>query len=229
MERPPKFVPHEVVRVVAATGRERDENDDPFDATSEIGREAVVQGAVPDGEGWMLRVRIEAHDEIFEFPEDALETTGKLVANEDADSTETRPHDPERDRWRDDVLLSVITDTRDAGRAAEIAEDAAAVLAGLDRVDEVEWRLSGWEDEPYWIELWAWSDTDALKAFGDIVGLVGEGWEHDEDEEVFVSSKWTQVGGATFLALGISEADVSYRRWTSPERRSRSEIATRSH
>jgi hypothetical protein len=225
MERSPRFVPHEIVRIAAATGRERDFFDEPFDAGSVVGQEAVVQGAMPDGNGWVISVWVESTDDLYYFPEDALETTDRVTEHGDDDLTATAPLDPGRDRWRDDVLLNVVTDTINRELAEAIAEDAAETLAAIEGVDEVEWRLEEWTDEPYRITLWAWSDTDVLQTFGRIVSHVDSGWEHDEDEELFVTSKWQQIEDGTFLAPGIREAAISYRRWMSPVRRSRSEIA----
>jgi hypothetical protein len=226
VERPPRFVPHEIVRIATATGRERDLwFDEPFDAKAVVGQEAVVQGAMPDGEHWLISAWVELTDDLYYFPEDALEKTGRVREHEDDGSARDVPFDRDRDRWRDDVLLHVVTDTTDRQLAGAIAEDAAETLAAIEGVDDVEWRLDEWTDEPYHISFWAWSHTDALQAFGRIVTLVESGWEHDEDEDLFVTSEWQQTENRTFLARGIREAAISYRRWMSPVRRSRSEIA----
>jgi len=184
-----------------------------------------VQGAMPDGDGWVISAWVESTDDLYYFSEDALEKTSRVREHEDDGSVRDVPLDPDRDRWRDDVLLHATTDTTDRKLAGAIAEDAAETLATIEGVDEVEWRLDEWTDEPYRITLWAWSQTDALQAFGRIVSLVESGWEHDEDEELFVTSEWRQTENRAFLARGIREAAISYRRWMSPVRRSRSEIA----
>jgi len=216
-------VPHEIVRIATATEGARDVFDEPFDAATVVGQEAVVEGAMPHGDGWVIHAWVESLDDVYDFPEDALESTGRVSVQGEG-STRDRQLDPDQDRWRDDVLVEAATDTTDPALAAAIAKDAAGTLATIQGVDEVDWRLEQWTDEPHHITLWAWSYGDALQAFGRIVSLVESGWEHDDDEEVFVTSRWKQSDDRAFLARGIRELEVSYRRWTSPVRRSRSEI-----
>ncbi len=224
VETPPKFVPHEVVRVVAVTGRERDLPDEPFDAATVVGQEVIVQGATPYRGGWVISVWVESLGDLYEFPEAALAATGRILDLDHDGASATRPLDPGRDRWRDDVLFHVTTNATDEAEASAIAERAAATLTGIEGVDEVDWRLDPPSDDPYTISLWAWSDGDALAVFGRVVGLVGWEWDHDDDEEQFISSKWRRLGKHAFLAPGIEQAEVVYRRWLSPARRSRREI-----
>jgi hypothetical protein len=227
---PPKFVHGEVARVVTATGDERDASDEPLDAQFLIDHEVIVLGAQPTAaqDGWTIHAWVESLDDDSSFPEEALVSAGEIELEDEDGSKHREPLDPTRDRWRDDVLLTVTTDTTSSAEAKAIAERAAETLAGIERVGEVEWRLTEWSYGPVWITLWAWSDIDALEAFEEIVALTSEGWEHDEDERIFITSKWTRIGESQFLAAGVQEAEVCYRRWTTPRRRSRTEITSRS-
>lgn len=222
-EQPPKFVYGEVVRVVKLTGRERAMSVNPLDAQSLIGCEAIVVGAEPTAaqDGWAIQTWVESVENYWEFAEEALETTGEVEVEDDEGPKHRRPLDRERDRWRDDVLLTLTTETTNAGEANAIAERAAATLSDVPAVDEVTWRLTEWKDGPFWITVWVWSGLDALEAFRQIIDLAGGGWQHDENGNQFVTSLWMRGGDSEFLAPGVVTADVSYRRWTSPRRRSR--------
>jgi hypothetical protein len=57
VDRPPRFVFREIVRLVTATGDERDAVDEPCDVPL-VGQEVVVQGAVPTTteDGWLIRL-----------------------------------------------------------------------------------------------------------------------------------------------------------------------------
>jgi hypothetical protein len=218
----------EFARVVRATGAERGVLDEPLDARPFVGQEVVVVGAeaTPAQDGWMTAAVITSLDDVYYFPEEALEATGE-VELEDIDGSKRRvPLDRTRDRWRDDVLLTLTTDTTNPTDAKAIAERAAAALSAIASVAEVQWRVVQWAEERVEITLWAWSDGDALDAFADIVGVTNDGWEHDEDESLFIVSRWTRVGKSEFLAAGVERADVCYRCWMTPRRRSRADITS---
>jgi hypothetical protein len=173
----------------------------------------------------MIHAGVHALGDTYAFPEEALEGTGLVETVTDDGAAMRVPLDPERDRpWRDDVLIWLRTSTTDGDEAAKIAECAAATLAGVTGVDQIDWRIDVVRDEPVPVSMWAWSDGDALEAFARILGLASDGWEHEADEDMFVTSKWTRRDDGEFLAPGVEEADVSYRRWTNPRRRSRSDI-----
>jgi hypothetical protein len=224
--RPPKFLFAEVVRVVGATGSETDDLDEPIDAAALIGQEFVVQGARPtnDQQGWVIHLWVEALDVVCDVPEEGLEQTG-LIEVTDADGRVERvPLDPDKDRgWRDDVLLELVTETRSKQQAARIAKTAVAAVGERVEAEEVKWRLTGWRAEPLEITLWVFPVGDALAAFERLVGSPKRGWQHDEDEGVFISSRWERPAAddVVFLASGVRSAEVTYRRWTSPKRRSR--------
>ena len=199
----------------------------PFDAGAHVGEEVVVQGAAPtsDERGWIIDAWVGTLEAEYEFPEEALESAG-VVEREDAEGATRRlPLDEVEEPWEDDVQIVLRTETKDRAQAAAIAARAAEALHELPHVRDVEWHLTEWQDEePVWATMWVWSDGDALEAFAGIVSLTDTGWAHDEDERVFISSEWRRPPGDEFLAPGIQEADVCYRRWTSPRRRSRAEL-----
>ena len=224
--RPPKFLFAEVALIVGHTGTERDDFDDPVDVERLIGQEVVVQGARPtdDQRAWLIDVFVESIDTVvWDFSEGSLESTGLIEITDEHGNAERVPLDPARHRpWRDDVMIELETEAAVKEEAEALAESVAAALRELVDVDEVDWRLSEWKDEPFRITLWVYPSGDALEAFEAIVGAPAQGWERDEDESIFVSSRWErQSGPATvFLSPGVRAADVTYRRWTSPKRRS---------
>jgi hypothetical protein len=87
------------------------------------------------------------------------------------------------------------------------------------------------------VTLWVHGIGDVLDVYGRILDLADRGagpdetggwypdswfdgaWEHDNDESSFISARWTRVEGAEFLTPAVREAEVSYRRWMSPRRR----------
>jgi hypothetical protein len=71
---------------------------------------------------------------------------------------------PEQDGW----LIHAQIDSLDF--AYTLPEEAPETTTG--QVEVTEWR----DEEPVWITVWAWSDTDALEAFGRIVLLAERGW-----------------------------------------------------
>jgi hypothetical protein len=225
--RPPEFAYGELVRIVEVTGEVHAFSDLPIDPGSLLGREVVVEGAAPttDRDGWVIYVWIDGPDDVVEFPEHALKSTGRILLLND-DGTRT-PHtiDPVADQgWRDDVEIDLTTSTTDREEAEAIAARATATLAKLETVDEVASRIDERSNRPIEITLWAWSKQDALQAFTSVLALTTAGWEDDPDDDVFITSHWTRTGNDEFLARGVEAASVVYRRWTSPKRRSRSEI-----
>jgi hypothetical protein len=102
---------------------------------------------------------------------------------------------------------------------------AAQLLQSLDEVSAVQWRVDNViDDQRASVSMWVWSDGDALRAFAQIVALVPDGWEN-QDDDLFIGSRWTASDStAPFLSEGVLTASVTYRRWASPVRRSRTEI-----
>jgi hypothetical protein len=217
---PPKFLFAEVVRIVGATGAETDEWDDPLDVEPLMGREYVVQGAHPtdDQEDWIITLWLDDLQALCDFPEEALEATGLIELTEGDGRVLRVPLDPEQDRgWRDDVMVELETETTSEAEARAIAEAATAQLRGLVDVDELDWRLN----EPFRVTLWVVPRGDALDAFERIVDSLPVAWQHDEDESVFISSHWERSDdGDVLVEPRVRAADVTYRRWTSPRRRS---------
>jgi hypothetical protein len=234
------------VRIAAVTGQERDGFDGPLDASGLIGQEASVEGASPTAtqDGWICHVWVESQNDLVSFPEAALEPTGEIKVVGDEESVQRVRHDATTDRpWRDDVLLDLVTTARDIGEAQAIARLVADALTAVDGVDAVESRISRLPGDPVRVTLWVRCAGDALEVFGRIIDLAGGGappdetdrryvsswfdgpWEHSDDESEFISSRWIRTDGPQFLAPDVREADVAYRRWTSPRRRSRDEIA----
>jgi hypothetical protein len=226
---PPRFLLDEVVKITQATGQEEDIwGVDDIDVTQLIGEDAVIVGAVPsqDCRGWVFCISVPATGDDLEVPEQILEPTGQVEILESGGVVRV-PLDPQTSRpWRDDVMLWLQTRTYDAAEADTIARLAAERLRSLSEVSAVEWRVDhlGESSVPAWVSMWVWSDGDALCAFARIVDLAEDGWEIDDDRTC-ISSRWTAAKGTgSFLAEGICEASVSYRRWTDPRRRSRSEL-----
>jgi hypothetical protein len=223
--RPPKFLPGEVVRIVAAKGTEKDDFGDPVDAENLIGEEAIVQGARPtdDQRAWLIDVFVGSDSLVWDFSEAYLASTGLVEIMDERGNTQRVSLDPAQHRpWRDDLLIGLETETTVTEEVEALAKEAAAALRKLVDVDEIEWRLDERKDEPFGITLWAYPTGDALEAFVKIVGTPAQGWEYDEDESIFISARWERQSGTPviFLSPGVRAADVSYRRWTSPKRRS---------
>ncbi|MBE2317499.1 hypothetical protein DVA67_016065 [Solirubrobacter sp. CPCC 204708] len=117
------------------------------------------------------------------------------------------------------MLLWLVTDASEPEALAALAGSVTQRLSALPEVDDVAYRI----DPPDALTVWVWSTGDALELFGRIVGLAASGWEHRDS--VFIGSRWTRSRAAPeFLVPGIHEADVAYRRWTGPARRSRAEL-----
>lgn len=195
--RPPGFLFSEVVRVAGESG------------------DCVVMGAVPasDGQGWVMHLRGELGT-VRELVEDVLSPTGWLEVVDDAGAVERVPLDRTRHRgWRDDVMVELELPSPEAAESVEAAV-RALVGAGSVAVD-----ASG---GPQALTVWLFPDGDALDAFEQLIASVDAGWEHDEDESLFLTSRWKQQAAAdVFLAPGVIAAEVTYRRWMSPERRGR--------
>ena len=225
-DRPPQFLQWEVVRIARATGYELDAHDDPFDVTPLLGQDAVVLGAAPThkNDGWLVHGFVESLGDIVSFPEDALESTGLEDVRDRPGESRRGPLDTSR-RWRDDVLIDLRTGPLTDADAEDVARAAAAVLAAVEGVDEVDWELLPEQnDENRWLTLWAWSDGDALQAYGRILALTPRLWQHRNDEKRFMLSYWKPKRGSQFLVPEAFRAAVTYRRLTSPERRSRDDI-----
>ncbi len=224
--RPPKFLFAEVVRIVGHTGTEKDDFDDPVDVEGLIGQEVVVQGARPteDQRAWWIDVFVDSIDTVvWDFSEASLEGTGLIEITDEHGNAQRVPLDPARyGPWRDDIMIEIESATVAEDEAQALAEAAAAELRELVAVDEVDWRLVESKNEPFGITLWVYPTGDALEAFEQIVGATPQGWEHDDDESVFISSRWGRQSGdpTVFLSPGVRAADVTYRRWTTPKRRS---------
>jgi hypothetical protein len=224
--RPPRFLFAEVVRIIGGAGGAKDDLDDPVDVGALIGHEGVVQGARPsdDHRAWLIDVLLDSNDSmVWDISEDSLEATGLIEEpSQDGASERVSLDHAKHGPWRDDVMIDVETDTRVEEEAEAVAAAAAAALRELVSADSVDWRLGEWKDRPYSITLWVYPLGDALEAFQRIVASSNRGLEHDEDESVFISASWDRNAGegAAFLAPGVRKADVTYRRWTSPTRRS---------
>jgi hypothetical protein len=124
------------------------------------------------------------------------------------------------------VLLTLETHTHDEQEAKAIARRLAQRLEPLSDVSAVGWRINHlWTDRPADISMWAHSDGDALQAFAEIIDQVPDGWEND-DSDIFITSTWTPAESSTawFLDENLIRVEVTYRRWTSPSRRTRAEI-----
>ncbi len=214
------------------TGQEVDGCSEGFDAATLVGREGTVEGAMPapDQAGWTVAVWLD--DDMHFLAEDALAATGK-VAVLAANGVDWVPRDATNGRpWRDDVLIVLTTDTADPDGAEAVVRRAAQTLRAIDDVDRVDWRVdAAWHesdgsvDAPAEASVWVWSNGDVLEVYARIINSGPDrGWDHDQSESTFITSRWNRTDDEWFLALGIEAADVTYRRWTSPRRRSRSEI-----
>ena len=242
---PPRFEFGEIVRVVAATGQERDGLGEPFDARDLIGQEVSVQGATPTAaqDGWIIHGWAESMGDVVDFPESALQHTGQIEVRGDDGMVRRVVHTAASGRpWRDDVLIALVTATRNAVEAEATSRRAVEVLCRIGGVDTVEWRIEELPNEPAHVTLWVYGTGDVLDVYGRILDLVNRGampdehnewypsswfdgaWEHDNDQSCFISSRWACTEGAQFLAPAVRAAEVSYRRWTSPRRRTRNEI-----
>jgi hypothetical protein len=222
---PPRFVFGEIVRLARATGTESDARGRPFDARVLVGKEFAVLGASPsdDGEEWRIHLRVERSGSVMECPEGALEPTGLIEVVSEDGSCDTVPIDPSRHRgWRDDLMLEVTSAVHSRSEAAALAEEIAIVVSDLVRTDAVEWQVDEPDVVPYPITLWVWPVGDALKAFEQLVESADEGWHDDEDESIFISSRWERGGcDRVFLTPAVRSAELTYRRWSTPRRRRR--------
>jgi hypothetical protein len=221
---PPQFLFAEVVRVVDSTGAETDDFGTRIDTRPLIGRELVVLGASPTGDrdGWLIHL---AGGElgICCIPELALEHTGLIEVAAESGAAEQVPLDPGRHRgWRDDVMVELELDCDSPEGIRAVAETCLAGIRALVETDALDWRPAEPSERPRSITIWVYPSGDALETFERITESVGAGWRHDRDDDVFVSSLWERtVPGATFLSPGVRSAEVTYRCWASPRRRSR--------
>lgn len=241
---PPRFELGEIVRIVAVTGDEGDGLDGLVDPHDLIGREVSVQGATPTvaQDGWIIHVWVEPMRDIVDLPESALQHVGEIEVVGDAGEVRRVVHTAASGRpWRDDVLLTLATATGNPVAARATSQRAVEVLRRIDGVDTVDWRVRELPNEPAGVTLWVYGTGDVLQVFGRILDLADRGaepdegngwypgswfdgaWEHD-DEGSLINSRWTRTEGTEFLAPAVCRAEVSYRRWTSPRRRSRAEI-----
>jgi hypothetical protein len=226
---PPRFLFGEIVRLAQASGTETDERGGAFDAGPLVEKEFAVLGASPsdDREGWRIHLRADRIGTVIEVPESALEPTGWIEVVDATGGCDQVPIDPSRHRgWRDDLMLEIASPVRSRATATALAEEIATVVRGLVTSDAVEWQIDEPGAVPYPITLWVWPAGDALTAFDQLVQSVGGGWHHDEDESLFISSRWERGGGdRVFLSPAVRSAELTYRCWTTPRPRAQRERA----
>ncbi|MGI8329818.1 hypothetical protein ACRYCC_07610 [Actinomadura scrupuli] len=223
----PRFLFGEIVKITKATGQELQwddlEFDQPVDVSALIGEEVYVNGARPteDRLDWMCIVWAPSLQAMLTVPEEILEPTGRFEIKADGEQILGRP-------WRDDVAIDLYTLTHDVSEAENIARAAAAGLEALDDVREVVWEVTRWAHTPASVSMWAWSHGDALQLFAQVIAQAPDGWE-ESDGPTFINSLWDSAESTgQFLAPEVRTAFVTYRRWTNPARRSRTEINTTS-
>jgi hypothetical protein len=158
---------------------------------------------------------------ICELPEAGLAATGWIEVEAADGVTEQVPLDRGRHRpWRDDVMIELAVEAGAPGGVDGVVKRASTAIRELVETDAIDWRVVTFP--PNEVILWVYPRGDALAAFEDLVGSVGSVWVDDRDESLFISSSWEPAGdGSSFLMPGIRSAEVTYRRWTSPARRSR--------
>lgn len=220
---PPAFLVDEVVRIARPTGSEVDDMGDVLTASETLGVGGVVLGAVPspDERSWVIQMGVKRGEEegVWEVPEMALERTGVAEIREDGVAVRLPLDQAVLNPWRDDVLLTLETDTVERDDAEQIAEEAALRLRDVAGVTDVDWRLVETRNQPFEITFWVYGNGSALDVYRRITGLNGEGWTEDEDDSVFLQAAWAgKPSGQAFLSSGVKGATAVYRRWLTPAR-----------
>ncbi len=173
---------------------------------------------MPVAGAWVIAVSV-ADRLVLGFPEDALRSTGMVLVDSDR---VPREHVPEL-AWRDDLLLSLHTDTQREAEAERIAETVEERLSDLHDVARVQTQVEADGDWPVTISVWLNAQGDCLQLAASVMALTDRGWDLEADEDPLLSAIWVS-DGADFLAPEVRAAELVYRRWSAPERRSWSEL-----
>ena len=176
---------------------------------------------MPVAGAWAIAVSV-ADRLVVGFPEDTLRSTGMVLVDSDRVPRERVPELA----WRDDILISLHTDTQRAAEAELIAETVAERLSDLNGVARVQTQVEADDDWPLTISVWLNAHDDCLHLAASVIGLTDRGWDFGTDEDLLLSASWVS-DGADFLAPEVSAAELVYRRWSTPERRSWSELTLR--
>lgn len=188
-----------------------------------LGQEGTVSGFSPNqsGAGWEVAVWLPAHEKVWSFDEEELESTGVVEVEEESGPRRV-PADPSTHEksFSADLVITLYTEI-EAGDAPEVAGSAEVTLRSLIAVERVTWKGEVHWHEPYRYDLVlnVHVHGDSREAFEQLVASRGSGWVRRVDDGWYCDFDWSREAdesGKPFLAPEASHVGVSLTPWSNP-------------